>query len=106
MVETTGFNPGDSLRPYFNATIFLSPDAKVSERFTRIAKDQILYEFAVDDPKVFSKPWRAQMAMNASKGPVYEYACHEGNYALPGILAGARKTERDGGKVEAVDLSE
>jgi hypothetical protein len=106
VVETTGFNPGESLRPYFSASIFLSPDAKVTERFTRIAKDQILYEFRVEDPKVFSKPWRAQMALNSSKGPVYEYACHEGNYALPGILAGARKTERDGGKVEAADLSE
>jgi hypothetical protein len=106
VVETTGFNPGESLRVYFRQTIFLSPNAKVTERFTRIAKAQILYEFSVDDPKVFSKPWRAQMAMNASKGPVYEYACHEGNYSLPGILAGARKTERDGGKVEVVDLAE
>jgi len=106
VVETTGFNPGESLRPYFSASIYLSPDAKVTERFTRTSKSQILYEFRVEDPKVFSRPWRAQMALNASKGPVYEYACHEGNYALPGILAGARKTERDGGKVEAVDLSE
>jgi hypothetical protein len=46
------------------------------------------------------------MGLNASKGPVYEYACHEGNYALPGILAGARRAEREGKKVEAVDLSE
>ena len=45
------------------------------------------------------------MPMNAAKGPVYEYACHEGNYALPGILAGARQAEREGRKVEAVDAS-
>jgi len=78
----------------------------VTERFTRTSARQILYEFRVDDPTVFTQPWRAQMALNAAKGPVYEYACHEGNYALPGILAGARKVEKDGGKSEAVDLSE
>ena len=106
VVETTNFVPDESLRPYFAASLFLSPEAKVTERFTRTSAKQILYEFRVDDPAVFTQPWRAQMALNAAKGPVYEYACHEGNYALPGILAGARKIEKDGGKAEAVDLSE
>jgi len=106
VVETTGFNPGESLRPYFGASLFLSPDAKVTERFTRIAKDQILYAFEVDDPKVYSKTWKAEMALNAAVGPVYEYACHEGNYSLPGILAGARKAESEGRKPESVDLAE
>jgi hypothetical protein len=106
VVETTNFNPQESLRPYFGASLFLSPDAKVTERFTRTSKTQILYEFKVDDPKVFTQPWRAQMALNETKGPMYEYACHEGNYALPGILAGARRTEKNGGKTEAVDISE
>jgi len=106
VVETTGFNPGESLRPYFGASLFLSPDAKVTERFTRIAKDQILYAFEVDDPKVYSKAWKAEMALNAAKGPVYEYACHEGNYSLPGILAGARKAESEGRRPESVDLAE
>ena len=94
VVETTQFNPGESLRPYFDNTIYLSPDAKVTERFTRVGKDQILYQFSVDDPKVYARPWKAEMPLNASKGPVYEYACHEGNYSLPGILAGARAAER------------
>ena len=71
----------------------LSPDAKVTERFTRVANDQILYEFTVNDPKLFSQVWKAEMAFNTSKQPAYEYACHEGNYALPGILAGARKND-------------
>jgi len=106
VVETTNFNPQESLRPYFGASLFLSPDAKVTERFTRTSASQILYEFRVEDPKVFTQPWRAQMALNASKGPVYEYACHEGNYALPGILGGARRAESEGKKAEAVDLSE
>jgi hypothetical protein len=106
VVETSGFNPGESLRPYFGASLFLSPDAKVTERFTRVGPDQILYAFEVDDPQVYKQVWKAEMPLNASKGPVYEYACHEGNYSLPGILAGARKAESEGRKPEAVDLAE
>ena len=105
VVETTNFNPGESLRPYFDNSILLSPNAKVIERFSRVTATQILYEFSVDDPATYSQVWRAEMALNATQGPVYEYACHEGNYALPGILAGARKAERDGKTIESVDVS-
>ncbi|MFL5296471.1 MAG: hypothetical protein ACJ798_08840 [Phenylobacterium sp.] len=105
VVETTNFNPGESLRPYFDNSILLSPSAKVTERFTRVSPTQILYQFSVDDPATYSKPWKAEMPLNATAGPVYEYACHEGNYALPGILAGARKAEKDGKPIEAVDVS-
>lgn len=72
----------------------VSENVKFIERFTRVAPDQILYEFTVDDPATWDQPWGGQVAMNASKEPIYEYACHEGNYALPGILAGAREEER------------
>ncbi|HEX3699903.1 MAG TPA: hypothetical protein VHV27_04445 [Phenylobacterium sp.] len=106
VVETTNFNPGESLRPYFGATLYLSKDAKVTERFTRVSPTQILYQFTVDDPAVFSQVWRAEMPLNAAKGPVYEYACHEGNYALPDILRGARAAEREGRKPEETGLSE
>ncbi|PZQ64264.1 MAG: hypothetical protein DI570_05910 [Phenylobacterium zucineum] len=106
VVETEGFQADESLRPYFGASLYLSPDAKVTERFTRISADQILYEFSVDDPKVYSRVWKAEMALNAAKGPMYEYACHEGNYSLPGILAGARKAEAEGRKPESVDITE
>jgi hypothetical protein len=92
VVETTNFNPGDA--PKLPTTLYISTDAKVTERFTRIGPGQLLYEFAVDDPKTFSQVWRAQMLFEASKGPMFEYACHEGNYSLPGILAGARREER------------
>jgi hypothetical protein len=105
VVETTNFNPGESLRPYFNNSILLSPNAKVTERFTRVSPKQILYQFQVDDPATYSQVWKAEMPMNAAPGPVYEYACHEGNYALPDILAGARKADREGKKIEAVDVS-
>jgi hypothetical protein len=106
VVETVGFNPGESLRPYYGSSLFLSQEAKVTERFTRVGKDQILYAFEVDDPKVYSKTWKAEMALNTAPGPVYEYACHEGNYSLPGILGGARKAEAEGRKPETVEIAE
>jgi hypothetical protein len=106
VVETTNFNPEEGLRPNMNQSYYMSPDAKVTERFTRVSKDQILYQFTVDDPKTFSRPWKAEMALNATKGPIYEYACHEGNHALDGILAGARQDEKAGRKTAAVDLGE
>ncbi|WP_293906629.1 hypothetical protein [Phenylobacterium sp.] len=106
VVETTNFNPGEQLRPGIPTTVFVSQDARVTERFTRVSPTQILYEFKVEDPKVYTKTWRGEMPINAAKGPVYEYACHEGNYALPGILRGARVTEAAGKKVEAADVAE
>jgi hypothetical protein len=87
VVETTNFHPQQTYRG-------ASENLKVTERFTRIAPNQILYKFTVDDPTVFSQPWSAELAMNGIDQNIYEYACHEGNYALPGILAGAREAER------------
>ena len=106
VVETTNFNPGEQLRPGIPTTFYVSEDAKVTERFTRISPTQILYEFKVEDPKVYTSTWRGEMPLNATKGPLYEYACHEGNYALPGILAGARHAEAAGKKPEAADSSQ
>jgi hypothetical protein len=64
------------------------------ERFTRIDKDHMDYQFTITDPKTFTKPWTVNTPMIAIKGPIFEYACHEGNHALPGILGGARADER------------
>ena len=66
----------------------------VTERFTRVARDRLLYRFTVSDPTVWDHPWGGEYEMHPLKGQVFEYACHEGNYALPGILAGARAEER------------
>jgi len=74
----------------------LSPKGHVTERFTRASKDQIFYEFQVDDPVYYTQPWRAEEGLNARKEHVYEYACHEGNYAMAGILGGARRQEAAG----------
>jgi hypothetical protein len=71
-----------------------SANLHLVERFTRINADTLLYEFTVDDPKTWTKPWTAAIPMKKADAPIYEYACHEGNYALRNILAGARAQEK------------
>lgn len=88
VVETMNVNPNQSFRGS-------GPNAKFIERFTRTGESTIKYEFTVEDPESFSQTWGGQVAFNSSDKPLYEYACHEGNYSLPGILAGTRKKERD-----------
>ena len=73
-------------------------DLVVTERFTRVGPHRLLYRFTVAAPSVWDKPWGGEYEFHALKGQLYEYACHEGNYALPGILAGARAQERDAAK--------
>ncbi|HEY2355835.1 MAG TPA: hypothetical protein VGH86_00185, partial [Phenylobacterium sp.] len=71
----------------------ISPDARIAERFTRVSPTEIRYEFAVEDPAIYTQAWRGEEPFRATKGPIYEFACHEGNYGLEGILAGARHVE-------------
>ena len=73
----------------------LSPAAIVIERFTRTSPTDLLYQFSVTDPTLYTQTWSAEMPFRASQGPIYEYTCHEGNYSLAGMLRGARKAERD-----------
>ena len=77
-------------------TAFHGADDKmhVIERFSRMNGDTLLYQWTVDDPTAFTKPWSGESTMTASAGPIYEYACNEGNYALAGILAGARADDK------------
>ena len=65
------------------------------ERFTRIDTDTLLYEFTISDPATWTAPWTAQIPMRNNELPLFEYACHEGNYAMPNILGGARREERN-----------
>ena len=91
VVETTNLNPGESFK--MPLPIYISEDARIVERFTRLADGGLLYAFSVDDPKVFTQVWRGEQVFRPVKAPLYEYACHEGNYSLPGVLAGARRQE-------------
>lgn len=68
----------------------------VTERFTRLPDDRILYGFTVEDPTTWEEAWGGEYEMRPTGGEIYEYACHEGNYALEGILAGARAAEAEG----------
>jgi hypothetical protein len=65
----------------------------LTERFTRTGAATMLYEFTVDDPETFTRAWTARIPMTKAQGPLFEYACHEGNYGLAGSLAGARAQE-------------
>ncbi len=72
----------------------LSPKGRITERFQRWADDEIFYSFTVDDPVNYSRPWTVENSFRPQSS-LYEYACHEGNYAMAGILFGARKRERE-----------
>ena len=69
-------------------------DRHLVERFTRVDADTLLYEFTISDPATWTAPWTAQVPMRSNELPLFEYACHEGNYAMPNILGGARQEER------------
>jgi hypothetical protein len=87
VVDTTNFSDKYSLRGS-------DRNLHLIERFTRVSPDTLLYEFTVDDPTAFARPWTAQIPVTRAKGPIFEYACHEGNYAMTDILAGARAAEK------------
>jgi len=95
VVETVNFHPQQSFRFAIKHSLYLPATAKVTERFTRSGPTELLYEFTVEDDTAYTQPWSAQIPMRTAEGALYEYACHEGNYALPGILAGARRGERE-----------
>jgi hypothetical protein len=86
VVESTNFPQETALRGAWK-------ELTVTERFTRVGPHRILYQFKVQDPTVWDIPWSGEYEFSASKGRIFEYACHEGNYALEGILAGARADE-------------
>jgi hypothetical protein len=87
VVDTTNFT---------DKTNFSGSDENLhlTERFTRTGENTILYEFTVDDPTAFTRVWRGEVPWTKAPGPIYEYACHEGNYAMENILKGARAQER------------
>jgi hypothetical protein len=87
VVDTTNYTDKTNVRGS-------SPDLHLVERFTRADANTLLYEFTVDDPSSFVKPWSAALPMRKTAEQVFEYACHEGNHALQGILRGARFEEK------------
>jgi hypothetical protein len=84
VVDTVKFH-----RPTLMSGGETSATMRLVERFRRVDADTLLYEFTIEDPTTWTRPWTAQVPMRKSKDPVYEYACHEGNYSMFNILAGA-----------------
>ena len=89
MVETTNFSP--EARGFRGG----SENMKVTERFTRKPDGNVVYNFKVEDPTVWTAPWSGEYVWKASDDRMFEYACHEGNYALGNIMRGARLLEQD-----------
>jgi hypothetical protein len=87
VVETRNFNTKRTFRG-------AGPNMKLIERFTRVNADTLNYEFTVNDPDTWTRPWTARLAMERNPLPIYEYACHEGNYSLATVLQGARVQEK------------
>ncbi len=67
---------------------------RVTERFTRVDEETILYEFTVEDPTIYTQAWGGEIPLKKFDAMLYEYACHEGNYGMTGVLSGARYQER------------
>ena len=87
VVETTHFSDKHGYRGS-------TKDRHLVERFTRVDAGTLLYEFTITDPATWTAPWTAQVPMRSTELPLFEYACHEGNYAMPNILGGERRAER------------
>jgi hypothetical protein len=87
VVDTTNFNDRTNFRGS-------GENLRLVERFRRMDADTLLYEFTVDDPASFTRPWTAAIASTKAEGPIFEFACHEGNYGMLGILSGARADEK------------
>jgi len=90
VVITKNFSPWQ-IKEYL-----ISENVTLTERFTRVAQDVMHYSFTIEDPELYTQAWTAEMPMTTLDEQLYEYACHEGNYSLPAILAGARREEVDG----------
>jgi hypothetical protein len=88
VVDTTNFTDKTNFRGS-------GENLHLIERFTRSAPGQLMYEFTVNDPASFTRPWTVQIPMAKTDGPLFEYACHEGNYGMEGMLRGARQQERE-----------
>lgn len=91
IVETTNFSEKSNFRGS-------GANLHLVERFTRVDADTVAYQFTVEDATTWTRPWTALIPLKKSEGPIFEYACHEGNYALPNILRAARVTEKTASK--------
>lgn len=88
VVETIGLPERDRVRAFSN--LIVTGESKVIERFTRVSDNELLYQYTVEDPTIYSKPWLAEYSLYKTSQRMFEHACHEGNYSLPHILQAQR----------------
>jgi len=94
VVDTTNFNDADGFYGEAGGNFGWDRNLHLIERFSLLDPDTLLYRFEIDDATAFTQPWKGELTMVRSTGPIYEFACHEGNYALPNMLRGFRASER------------
>lgn len=92
VIETIRQPQGEAIRGLFSKFL-VNADAKVIERFTRLSKNELLYQFTVEDPKVYTAPWLAEYSFQTSDTGMFPSPCHEHNYSLPNILLGQRMAD-------------
>jgi hypothetical protein len=98
VVDTTNYKP----RAFMSVS---TEKLHVIERFSRSGPETLKYEITIDDPGTWTKPWSLMIPLRHSDEPVYEYACHEGNSGLAGILSGARAEEAAAAKKQAEEIN-
>ncbi len=89
VVETVNIKP----QQLSQSSVPITKQGRITERFSRYSDDEMLYRFEVEDTNIYTQPWTAELSFYATDDRLYEYACHEGNYSMPGSLAGARTIE-------------
>ena len=92
VIETIGLPERDRVRAFSN--LIVTGDSKVIERFTRVSENELLYQYTVEDPKIYSAPWLAEYSLYKTEQRMFEHACHEGNYSLQHILQAQRVADK------------
>ena len=94
VVDTTNFNDAGGFYGEAGGNFGWDRNLHLVERFSLLDADTLLYRFEIDNPTAFTQPWKGELTMTRSPGPIYEYACHEANYAMTNMLRGYRASER------------
>jgi hypothetical protein len=95
VVQTTHLLAADPARDAIGRALVLSRQTTITERFTRVSPTELFYRYTVEDSELYTQPWSGEFSLTRDDGPLYEYACHEGNYSLTNALLGERVKERD-----------
>jgi hypothetical protein len=94
VVETTHLRADDPARTVTGRPLVISRQTRITERFTRASPTELFYRFTIEDPSLYTQPWSGEFSMTRYDGPMFEYACHEGNYSLTNVLRAGRVLER------------